>query len=309
MAKDQDCGAKCSGSSLKLDPYIFFVKTSLLSELEALTGRSATWKESATPAGRSWWVLAMSERRTVGIECGSWPTADTFNRKSRKAMTASTENGRRTGGGNSSPPGLEQVAELVSGIMPHDLPENLPPGTRNMISALWPAATAGDANASGSQNLPGSNAHPGISLTDKERECWPTPNKCDGERGPESTAAKAHRPKAGGGNLAGKIMETWPTPAAQDAKNDTLPPSQMNRDTVPGAMLRDGPPGPASVNTNGKSPDCEWPTPVSTRDGRFQRTERAKMEKNVGRGVLNARWVLQLMGYPANWCDGGIETP
>ncbi|ARF66692.1 hypothetical protein B7C51_01035 [Paenibacillus larvae subsp. pulvifaciens] len=32
----------------------------------------------------------------------------------------------------------------------------------------------------------------------------------------------------------------WPTPAAQDAKNCTLPPSQISRDTVPGAMLREG---------------------------------------------------------------------
>ncbi len=32
----------------------------------------------------------------------------------------------------------------------------------------------------------------------------------------------------------------WPTPAAQDAKNSTLPPSQINRDTVPGAIMREG---------------------------------------------------------------------
>jgi hypothetical protein len=32
----------------------------------------------------------------------------------------------------------------------------------------------------------------------------------------------------------------WPTPAAQDGKNGTLPPSQATRDTLPGAMLRSG---------------------------------------------------------------------
>lgn len=31
-----------------------------------------------------------------------------------------------------------------------------------------------------------------------------------------------------------------PTPAAQDAKNATLPPSQIDRDTVPGWMMRNG---------------------------------------------------------------------
>lgn len=31
-----------------------------------------------------------------------------------------------------------------------------------------------------------------------------------------------------------------PTPTAQDAKNSTLPPSQLSRDTIPGALLRSG---------------------------------------------------------------------
>ena len=35
------------------------------------------------------------------------------NRKSERAMTPSTNNGKRTGGGQSSPPGLEQQAEAM----------------------------------------------------------------------------------------------------------------------------------------------------------------------------------------------------
>jgi hypothetical protein len=63
------------------------------------------------------------------------PTPDTINRKSRKAMTASRNNGRRSGGGNSSPPGLEQVAELMMGIVPAELEglDDLPPRTRAML--------------------------------------------------------------------------------------------------------------------------------------------------------------------------------
>jgi hypothetical protein len=38
----------------------------------------------------------------------------------------------------------------------------------------------------------------------------------------------------------------WPTPAAQDAKNATLPPSQMDLDTVPGAVMRAGDAGSLS---------------------------------------------------------------
>ncbi|MCH8476384.1 MAG: DNA cytosine methyltransferase [Wenzhouxiangella sp.] len=37
-----------------------------------------------------------------------------------------------------------------------------------------------------------------------------------------------------------KSVSMWPTPAAQDSKNGSLPPSQMNRDTVLGAMMRAG---------------------------------------------------------------------
>jgi hypothetical protein len=67
-----------------------------------------------------------------------WPTPDTFNRKSRRAVTASIRNGRRSGGGNSSTPGLEQVAELQAGTYPPDLPtpELMAPMARALVAAL-----------------------------------------------------------------------------------------------------------------------------------------------------------------------------
>jgi DNA (cytosine-5)-methyltransferase 1 len=56
----------------------------------------------------------------------------------------------------------------------------------------------------------------------------------------------------------------FPTPTSQDAKNCTLPPSQRNRDSIPGMMLRDGAaPG----------------------------------------GQLNPTWVEWLMGWPLGWTD------
>ena len=48
------------------------------------------------------------------------PMAST-NRKSTRALTPSTNNGRRTGGGQSSPLGLEQMAELAAGIIAPDV--------------------------------------------------------------------------------------------------------------------------------------------------------------------------------------------
>lgn len=73
------------------------------------------------------------------------PTPDaSANRKSTRAMTSSGRgdgNGRRSGGGQSSPPGLELVAELVSGDIPDDLPEyeDLPPETRQIVDSVRPA--------------------------------------------------------------------------------------------------------------------------------------------------------------------------
>ena len=76
------------------------------------------------------------------------PTPETVNRKSRKAMTASTDNGRRNGGGNSSPPALEQIAEMLDGRWPKDMPpyEELPPATRAIVDEmrLLPTPIAGD---------------------------------------------------------------------------------------------------------------------------------------------------------------------
>jgi hypothetical protein len=67
------------------------------------------------------------------------PTPATVNGKSTRAMTASTDNGRRSGGGQSSPPGLEEVTSIISGHWPDHMPppESLPPAT----VALLPTET------------------------------------------------------------------------------------------------------------------------------------------------------------------------
>ncbi len=59
-----------SVSSTKSDLLGHALRTSLASELEALTGFSLRWNRSATPAGRSWWVLGTPARRTEGTERG-----------------------------------------------------------------------------------------------------------------------------------------------------------------------------------------------------------------------------------------------
>ena len=67
-----------------------------------------------------------------GANLSGWqtPTAQ-IQRKSARAMTPSTNNGRRSGGGQSSPPGLEQEAELASGIIADDV-------MRSTLPEKWP---------------------------------------------------------------------------------------------------------------------------------------------------------------------------
>ena len=60
---------------------------------------------------------------------------------------------------------------------------------------------------------------------------WPTPRE-QSSTGPSETATRQ-----GGQDL--QTAALWATPAAQDAKNATLPASQEERDTLPGDLLRE----------------------------------------------------------------------
>lgn len=102
---------------------------------------------------------------------------------------------------------------------------------------------------------------------------------------PATTGQRAYRLQPDGRSvlqsvtLNQQVAMMWPTPAAQDGKNATLPPSQISRNTLPGAILRDGQLDPNNPSTDGKS--C---------------------------ALLNPRWVAQLQGFPSDWLDG-IEWP
>jgi len=66
-----------------------------------------TWSEVDMPAGVPILRLRASARRISGNGFSSWQTPMVHNRKSEKAMRAHAE------GGQSSPPGLEQQAQLA----------------------------------------------------------------------------------------------------------------------------------------------------------------------------------------------------
>lgn len=64
----------------------------------------------------------------------------TMQTKSTRALTASTDNGRRSGGGQSSPLGLGEITQLMAGIRPAHLPpdDQLPPASRDIVNDLLP---------------------------------------------------------------------------------------------------------------------------------------------------------------------------
>jgi hypothetical protein len=113
--------------------------------------------------------------------------------------------------------------------------------TRESVSGCSgsiPTPTAGDSK--GSRNMtarrkPGGHAHTGMTLVDYVT-IYPTPS---------ATSYGSNKSKSDGAKMRLSLESMaspghWPTPTAQDAKNSTLPPSQVTRDSVPGAQQSAG---------------------------------------------------------------------
>lgn len=109
-----------------------------------------------TPTARDWKAAGDSRERTQGQPLNEvaallpTPTA-AATPKSRRALTKSTENGRRSGGGQSSSLGLDEVTTLLAGELPANLPpvEELPDRTREQVTALLPTPRATDGEKGG----------------------------------------------------------------------------------------------------------------------------------------------------------------
>jgi hypothetical protein len=137
---------------------------------------------------------------------------------------------------------------------------------------------------------------------------WPTPTVHG------NTNRKGATAKSGDGLRTVAVLESArPTPTAQDGKNATLPPSQVSRDTLPGAILRcSGPPAPENPSTNGKSRASSLIGELISQfrySMRIQEVGEVLLEWLVISGArLNPRWVCQLMGFTADWLDD-VEWP
>jgi hypothetical protein len=105
------------------------------------------WKQDRAERGiATGQGLLPTALRNAGILLPT-PTAEIAS-KSTRAMTRSTENGRRSGGRQSSPLGLDETASLLNGTRPPHLPldEDLPPASRALVAALLPTPSAMMAN-------------------------------------------------------------------------------------------------------------------------------------------------------------------
>lgn len=236
------------------------------------------WQRRATPAGRSWWVLGMSERRTDAIESGSSP--DDWVTPTAAIAT----------GGQTSRSGARKGELLLAG----------------QAQASWPTAKASDGRAKGT----GGTKDRGLDAMARaglmQESARPTPASRDWRDDGEAPSAQARkspclpaavtlasaRPTPASctygsnqGGAAGRVgpkrhsLEShpalWPTATATDAKASGAAGYSTASGRHSGTTLTDatcGPRGRGSSSTNGKS-----------------------------RARLNATWVEQLLGFPAGW--------
>jgi hypothetical protein len=131
-----------------------------------------------------------------------------------------------------------------------------------------------------------------------EFSLWPTPVRSDYKRrGPNSQQQGLP-----------EIVRMFPTPTSQDAKNSTLPPSQKNRDSIPGAILRMLPTPTASQNH--KPVRALAPSEANGTHGTMLVGAVGDMSPELVGGQLNPQWVEWLMGFPTGWTDlKPSETP
>jgi hypothetical protein len=130
---------------------------------------------------------------------------------------------------------------------------------------LWPAPRKSDGEK-GTRSLAGhrkERLRRGNGVDLPTAICFPTPNVPNGGRAVPKDA-EWHGTRTAYKQDGKKIqvglescLKKWPTPAEQDCKNSTFPVSQRNRDTVPGAMIRDGQTG--SLNPDWVEWLMNWP--------------------------------------------------
>lgn len=226
-------------------------------------------------------------------------------------MLASVDNGRRSGGGQSSPPLLEQQVELLEGRLPRELEGVDPALLPDALRAMLPTPTASDAK--GPDPLDRRPDHDdGLATRIARGALLPTPTTQDGSNngGPSQFQRNS---------LPLNAVAMLPTPKAarsgssQNGENSTRPsagtPSLETMATqalwpTPRASSGDSGSGGGEGGTYKRTPSQEAGT-----HGRYLQVEVCEVEAAAGgaRGALNPSWVDWIMGFPVDWTN--LEVP
>lgn len=272
-------------SLMLFDPVGSLLRTSLLCVHAALTGFSSHWRESATPAGRSWWVLMTSGLHTdasvsSSSDCWSTPTASQFTSTSvangkvmllpRQAAEGWPTPMRRDGelSGLAADPDHWRVRRDAKALQGINLQYALTIATKD-----WPTAAARDVKGT-YRTLVRSDGKLRGDLLPDAAGLWPTPRAMTG--GPESALRKQElgRTESGGGDIQAAVSD-WPPQLA----------------AIPGSTP------PCSVFVPGHHSRLD---PMTTNAGRWC----CAFALNLPQRRLNPWFVEWLMGFPCGWLDG-----
>lgn len=192
------------------------------------------------------------------------------NGKSERSMQRS-KGDRRTGGGHSSIPGLDEIASLLNGERPEHLPpdEELGAGTRELVAALFPTPKIKDRASRGPGATGGPDLGESIALLSSpstsegtgvgtgrrmastlrgqvDMQLMPTPKADDGRAGSPN-----NKGSAGDLTLPSAALSLLPTPGARDYKDASASPATLNRHSPPIIALLPSP--DASMATGGRT--------------------------------------------------------
>lgn len=172
-------------------------------------------------------------------------------------------------------------------------------------SRLLPTVTA-SIGEHGGPNQRDSSGRPGLQIA---AQLWATPNTMDylPQRSPEALKRQAETARKGRSrpsNLREQVcpetVQLWHTPTVNDAKNSSLPPSQIKRDQLTGQIMRTMYPTPTTgAGLCGGTGNYQQ-LKAKEAAGEITAEERRSMAAGNG-GQLNPDWVEWLMGFPVGW--------
>lgn len=297
-----------------------------------------TWKDWATPSGRSFSLLRASAARTKDTAFGGsgWPTTRASDgEKAVRSLEGSLAETARKG----TPQDLCAGAHLASWPTPHvGTPQSMrgtgqdperrreqgrQVGLQDAVRwAGWPTTTARDSESSARHTTTAEASKSGTTLLDAARTAgWPTPKTKTG--GPNSNREARG---AGGADLQEAAQWAgWPTPQANDSEKRGVPTTETTGKTqsclpvavpalaawvTPSARDWKDTPGMATERPDGKPRTDQLPRQAYmtgparlTAFGAMLIGYSARMESGGQLNPEHARW---LMGCPSAW---GYSAP